>query len=473
MNYNTAPTDSTTSGVPETSLPARLVTVANKGASPGQGTIAPHRKKRDGRYKALKLLWEVTSLERVKHCRKHSVRLYGTVDVRHSPGIDAGQGGTAGFSGVATCGSIWACPVCSARIQAGRREELKTLVNWANAQGFTVLFGTMTLRHNRKQRLKFVWDTLGACFKAVRTNGSVRKMRSELGFSAYVRTVEVTHSPTNGWHPHIHSLYILERDPDSLSDQEIQALADVEFSAWQKSAHKEGLGRPLRDRYQLEKVTGDIDKYLSKSEFTPKEGYRSASSAAFELSGSATKVARSKSRTPFQILADFQDTYNADDLDLWHEYEQASKGKKALTWSNGLKKRIGLLEQTDEELAEEEIGGGTDDTIFAIAKWSRDIAPNPVLASQLLTAVELGGCAGGMDFCAQNSIEILLPTHPDVLADQRLSRRAGASAQEALSLQADFEHQYASRVTGQQYAMLDPWSVPPAPPAPAQPAGTP
>lgn len=406
----------------------RLVTDANKGADAGDGA---HRAKRDGRYKALKLLWEITSLERVKNCRRHSVRLRGTVDVRYSP-----DHAMAGYSGVATCGSIWACPVCSARIQSGRRTELSRLVEWASEQGFSVLFGTMTLRHHVHQSLKFIWKALGECFRAVRTNGSVRKMRDELGFSGYVRTVEVTHGRKNGWHPHIHMLYIIEKDAESLSDQEIKALGDAEFSAWKAAALREDLGSPLRERYQLERVTGDIQEYMAKAEYDPKspggiakEGYRHEKSAAFEMAGAATKVAWGKSRTPFQILADFQETYNADDADLWLEYEQASKGKKALTWSNGLKKRIALDEVTDEELAEEQVGG-QEDTIFSIRNWSRDISPNPVLASQLLTAVELGGCKAGLAFCEEKKIEILMPDHPDVVADQRLVRQRAVEARE-------------------------------------------
>lgn len=411
-----------------------LVTDANKGARSSQAGVLPGqqaaREKRDGRYKALKFLWELSSLDRVRTCRRHSVRPAGTVDVRHNH-----ASGLAGFSGVATCGSVWACPVCSARIQSGRREELKRLVDWADDQGKVVLFGTMTLRHNIRQSLDTVWSALGGCFKSVRTNGSVRNMRAELGFSGYVRTVEVTHSPKNGWHPHIHMLYVLDRE---VTDTEIQALGDTEFSAWAYAAHKAGLGAPLRERYQLERVTGDVEDYLAKAEYDPKkpggtalEGYRHANSAAYELAGSATKVARQKSRTPFQILADVQDTYNADDCDLWLEYERVSKGKKALTWSNGLKKEINLIEQTDEELAEEAVGD-VEDTIFAIAKWSRDISPNPVLASQLLTSVELGGRSAGLAFCQEHGIETLSPTHVDVLSDQRQVRmRANESRENA------------------------------------------
>lgn len=382
-----------------------LVTYANRGADAGQAA----NPQRDARYKMLNTLWQVSDLDRVRNCRRVAVGPSGTVEVRHS------SEGVAGYSGLATCGSIWACPVCSTRIQAGRREELQLLVDWADANGFTVLFGTMTLRHHRNQALGQVWGALGDCFKAVRTNGSVRKIRDELGFDGYVRAVEVTHSPQNGWHPHIHQLYLLKRS--TITDEQMEVLGDVEFAAWKKAAVKAGLGEPVRKRYQLERVSGDIADYMAKD-----DDIRPSSSAAYELAGSATKVGRKTSRTPFQILADFSETGNADDFDLWNEYERVSKGKRALTWSQGLKDRAGVTERSDDEIVEEEIGD-KEDTIFAIAEWQRDMSPRPVLISQLLTAVENGGRVGGLRFCREHQIEVLAPDHERVRSDRKAARK--------------------------------------------------
>src|SRR5690606_36380385 len=40
--------------------------------------------------------------------------------------------------------------------------------------------------------------------------------------------------------------------------------------------------------------------------------------------------------------------------DLFAEYSKAFKGKSAVFWSRGLKKKIGILEKEDEELAKQE-----------------------------------------------------------------------------------------------------------------------
>ena len=42
---------------------------------------------------------------------------------------------------------------------------------------------------------------------------------------------------------------------------------------------------------------------------------------------------------------------------LWHEFERASRGRRQMTWSKGLRDLLGLNdERTDESVAEDEIG---------------------------------------------------------------------------------------------------------------------
>jgi len=81
---------------------------------------------------------------------------------------------------------------------------------------------------------------------------------------------------------------------------------------------------------------------------------------AREVTYSHMKEARG-GRSPFKILTDGLQTGDASDLDLWAEWEQASYGRRQLTWSLGahdLRKLAGLgAEQSDEEVAEEDLAG--------------------------------------------------------------------------------------------------------------------
>src|SRR4051794_3614642 len=104
-----------------------LENVANKATPPSR---------REVRWELLRLLWDVSQNRRVRSCRRS--RVAAVVGVRW------GGGGTgAGFSGLATCGSVWACPVDSAKIMARRSLEIGAgLLTWEN-RGGRLLMGTL------------------------------------------------------------------------------------------------------------------------------------------------------------------------------------------------------------------------------------------------------------------------------------------------------------------------------------------
>ena len=49
------------------------------------------------------------------------------------------------------------------------------------------------------------------------------------------------------------------------------------------------------------------------------------------------KTSRTGSRTPFQILADYYQTGDTRDRDLWREYSRVTRGLAAVRWSRGLR----------------------------------------------------------------------------------------------------------------------------------------
>jgi len=88
--------------------------------------------------------------ERVAFCLRRPIPGRATVDVFQAPII-----GSAHFGGLQVCGSVWMCPVCSAKITERRRVELQGgLACWC---GRSVLV-TFTLAHNRSECLP---DVLG------------------------------------------------------------------------------------------------------------------------------------------------------------------------------------------------------------------------------------------------------------------------------------------------------------------------
>jgi hypothetical protein len=97
------------------------------------------------------------------------------------------------------------------------------------------------------------------------------------------------------------------------------------------------------------------DLLLVKTDKLRKVGNEMARS---DLKQGRTSGSRSSyHRTPFEVLGDFAATGDCDDLDVWHEWERDSKGAQAVTWSKGLKQALGVVERTDTEITQEEVGG--------------------------------------------------------------------------------------------------------------------
>lgn len=353
---------------------------------------------RSQRWEVLGSLWGVSTLPRVRTCGRWSHVPHGRVGVRKNAQ-------TVGYSGLISCGSVWACPRCSAKIMAVRRLELGVLIARARAQGMTIAFGTVTLRHRRGQPLARLWEAVSNGGRAVTNSSRVKRLRQELGRVGYVRAFEVTHGG-NGWHPHIHTIQLFSED---VSQAQLDTLRDAEFAIWERQALKRGLGRPLKKCYELRKVTNAdtaFSDYFAKAVYNP-----SAQAVAFEMTGSQTKRGRERARTPWQILADFHKTGDAQDLELWHEYERASFRKNALVWSRGLKQMFDIGEIDDETIASQDVHG---DTLFVVTDWS-PIAAKSRLGGELLGAVAMGGLSAGLHFCMSHGIPVEINTNVRLL----------------------------------------------------------
>lgn len=368
-------------------------------AEEGEPDPAKARKLRAARFEALRVLWEQSTLPGVRGCRRSAIDRVEGVQVRQ-------RGDAVGLAGLRTCGSVWACPVCSARIQAERRAELVQLVRWASENGFVVAFGTYTLRHRQGQPLVELLDAVQGGYRAVGQARGPRRVRAELGYIGQVRAVEVTFGQ-NGWHPHLHTVLIFEGPLDGdVTQGDLDRLADAEFSVWQRQAVRRGLGAPRRERWELKLISPDeveaVGEYLGKAVYRPPVDAKDARAVGFELQAGQTKTGKRGSRTPWQLLESVVKTGDADDLDLWLEYEQATRGRQALVWSQGLKQRALVSDRTDEEVAGEEIGSA-EDTLFTVPDWtpfSRDAR----LIGELLNAVSEGGKLGGLTWCSDHGI---------------------------------------------------------------------
>lgn len=381
--------------------------------------------RRAARAAARQVVWQESRLPRLRDCGRVSIAPEGRVGVRVT---GSGCQRVAGFAGLATCGSVWACPVCSAQIMVRRREDVAQAVEAVRARGWSIVMVTLTVQHHDHHTLTELWDAVSTGWSAVTSGagwvgGKVRADgthaigdKERYGIVGYIRAAEVT-TGENGWHPHVHALIICDAP---MSDDGAAALGYSMWKRWNRALQRKGYGSKilyengqatagLRATVIRGEDAGDVlGDYFTKAVYNPGA---SAGDIASEITlGGLTKDGRLKGRTPMQLLASIVETGDADDLDLWHEWETASKGRRALTWSRGLRDLLGLdAEQTDEEIAAEEIGTAADTVVVLTGDGWRTLRDSR-RACELLDLLEDSGPAAVRRWLADHDIEWLEPT---------------------------------------------------------------
>ncbi|WP_181036546.1 protein rep, partial [Arthrobacter sp. B1805] len=240
----------------------------------------------------------------------------------------------AHFSGLERCASIWACPVCSAVIRAERATDIQSAVEKWQTDENHLVFVTLTMRHKRTDKLAV---TLNAALKAwskVTSGRAWVNFKNQFGVQGFVRAVEVTLGE-NGWHPHIHALLFTNK-PMTADDQE--ALSSALFDRWVKYVTSLGGGIPSKLRgIDVRPATKDgkvVAQYLSKVQ---EKNLKPDQGIGKEMARFDFKTGRGLSMTPFELLDGSDNDENFIIMKLWNEYVAATKGRRAITWSQGLR----------------------------------------------------------------------------------------------------------------------------------------
>lgn len=337
---------------------------------------------RVSRYARRGVLWDLSTLERVRKCGRTRHDAQG-VALRRT------AGGVVGFSGVCTCGSVWACPVCNAKIMARRALEIGGAVAAWQSRGGRCVFLTLTMRHHRGQRLSTLWDSLSAAWKSVTGGKQWVNDRRRFGIAGWLRVVEVTQG-LNGWHVHVHGVLFLEPNLSTLVDNalDVAELHGRLFGRWSRALQRRGLGAPLAVGQDAHLVTGPADEHLARYFTKAVDG---SHRLGLELTQTQSKATRSAFGTASTwSLLDLVES--AGVLDGWEEWEQASKGRRQLTWSKGLRELLGLrCEKSDEEVAAEEIGSRDDDLVLITPEGWRLLCSAPRDLGELLDVAQAGG----------------------------------------------------------------------------------
>lgn len=299
------------------------------------------------------------------------------------------QHGRSFFSGVQVCGSPWSCPVCAAKIAERRRQEIQTTIDWAYAQKLQPVMVTLTFPHQRTDNLGDLLDKQRQALAKLRKGRSWDLAKQRWGFQGLIRALEVTHSERNGWHPHTHEIWLVR--PDATAGD----IKTTVLKRWKKVCEEVG----LLDREQevswraFDVRSVDVKPWVSAGEYLAKMDSASHWGADREMASAAskgTKGGKRAGRHPFRLLAESLDgSERAGRLFLDFVRTVTEKRARALFFSPGLKKRVGIEDLSDEDLAVEQreeaeaLGALTRDD-WRLIRRLRQQAP-------VLDAAEAGG----------------------------------------------------------------------------------
>ena len=422
---------------------------------PEVAPVDPSVVNRRARFAASRLLAGITdprwhsSLDRVKNCGRRLATGSETVQLRVTT-VDSHRVG--GFAGLAYCGSVWACPCCSAKVASARQQEIEAAVSgWAGR----VAFMTYTVRHDLSMSASEVWDAVQAGHHAITSGRAHQGEKERMGVPSpeivtecdfttphdervvcpvaacgqdsvkgrrhaarncgdgeltkrarrhartcrlgkpvsfvlpWMRFVEVTLGD-NGWHVHQHMLVFLEADT---TDRDRDDLYAIWWARWRDGSAAVGLdGALMVNHAQWVDSPRDVARYVTKGIFeVVPEKYTPAERAAFEVARGDLKTGRFGNRSSMELLRDLVMNRDPSDLSLWLDFEKASKGRRQMTWAHGARALLlpDVEELTDEEIAEQELGSEVDAVAdLRLSSFRRDVLEPLGRRAELLEAVE-------------------------------------------------------------------------------------
>lgn len=284
------------------------------------------------------------TIKETKEKRKPRIQFCGyavTANANTPVNLCKNSNGGFFFNGIANCGGYWRCPVCALKISENKKELLNGLITAHQEKGLSIGFLTLTVRHSRVDTLKKSLDKIGNNYRSFQNQRFFSRDKSEIGFMGQVKTLEITFSKENGWHPHLHLLFFY----DHSDKKRIEEFQKKFISKWYNYKDNDGLLKAQNQKI----LTNDLSDYLAK----------------YDITSEMTKgqIKGSKGLTPFTALAKIAcgDFENYEEKRLLYGvyscYVEQTQGKHFVHISNSLRAEYAeYLEQydkTDDEIVNE------------------------------------------------------------------------------------------------------------------------
>lgn len=370
-------------------------------------------------HKTAKCRFARLGMTQIHRSRQHSVAFYG---------------------GLETCGSVWACPVCSAKVQERRREEIAQAFDWAYARGKKMVMVTLTFPHYQWSDLPQMMTQQADALRRLRSGKVWQRVKARAGYGGLIRALEITFGKS-GWHPHTHEVWVVDADCD------VEWLRAEILRRWEACCTRAGLlpETPTEELlWGFRQHSVDVIDNARSSEYLAKMDDEAHWGADRELAKASTK--RSQGKHPFGLLDDACGGSKRA-AQLFLDYALAMKGKRQLFWSRGLKAAVGLEDLDDEAIAEESRDNADLLALLTKDQWLQVLADKA--RAEILDIAEDSGYQGLCDWFTSRGHEPPEPPNEDREASRKASSGRGA-VRAGERFEALFGRQRAAAASAQQ-----------------------
>ena len=347
----------------------------------------------------------------------HKIVKCSRTRVKRSVTVHKSTDGNCFYSGTVVCSSVWACPVCAAKIQERRRKEISSGMDYVyNEMGKQCVMITLTFPHTSMDTCKELREKQSAALGELRKSGGWSERMKKYGYEGLIRSLEITHGK-NGWHPHTHELWIINhisyaknKDGKFKKDKNgkfVESDTHKEFKQyvllnWEKACKKHGL-LPKGKIRDFRKYSLDVKFMASNSDYLAKQDDEKNLHWGIDREMSKGMSKTSKGLHPFQLLDGFsKGQYWMGSKFL--EYVEAMYRARHIYWSTGLKKKCKIEELTDEELIAKEEEKAFDLTDLDMFAWDKVLEKKA--RAEILNIAEVGGLPALIDWFAKYGIDL-------------------------------------------------------------------
>lgn len=338
------------------------------------------------------------------------------------------------LAGLSTCGSVWACTVCTAKIQQRRRVELSTLIEKAWACGdYRPAMLTFTFPHSKFDALDFMRTAMRKAFESFRNSRAYKDLLEASNYKGLVRSLELLYG-VNGWHLHTHELWLIF--VDFLNRPEFERIVRLE---WLKACSRSGLFGPSGEAGKAYRLYADVarrsdlsrsqrardrdlelfDRHIdqaakmqirnfldygvhfawdaSNSDYLAKQDESRYWGVDREMATATSKRSFDGTGQPKGVHPhEFLIRREKGDFSRFIEYVNGMKGSAQLYWTNGLKAWAKVKEKTNKEVVDDLDADAEMFALITIRQW-RSIRKNKMIP-HLLEVIEAQDITVLMEF---------------------------------------------------------------------------